>query len=210
MIGEALFRLYRPNNRRWRSLILGLANRLEGGQLYSKTVRRIYKEYYKIEIGLYTNGAIFDLFMIDPYTKIGRFCSVAKGVRIINHNHPLAFKSTSSLFFYPDFGLCDDWLVPFNPLEIGNDVWIGANAVILPEVCRIGDGAVIGAGAVVNRDVPPYAVMLGNPARVVKYRFPEDVIEKLLAEKWWDRDLEDLKKDLAGFQRPFEERSECG
>jgi hypothetical protein len=83
----------------------------------------------------------------------------------VNVNHPLAFWSTSGLFFNPANGLCDSWLVEHDPLEIGNDVWIGANAVILPEVNRISDGAVIDAGAVVNRDVPAYAVVLGNPGQ---------------------------------------------
>ena len=82
-------------------------------------------------------------------------------------------------------------------------MWIGANAVIMPEVSRIGDGAVIGAGAVVNRDVPSYAVVLGNPARVVKYRFPEDVIARLLAERWWEKDLAELAERIGEFQVPF-------
>lgn len=69
-------------------------------------------------------------------------------------------------------------------VEIGNDVWIGDNVVILKG--KIGDGAVIGAGAVVTRDVPPYAIVAGNPARVIKYRFDDETIRKLLKEKWWD------------------------
>ncbi len=68
---------------------------------------------------------------------------------------------------------------------IGNDVWIGANAIILPGV-NIGDGAVIGAGTVVTKDVPPYAIVGGNPARVIKYRFDENTINTLLKIKWWD------------------------
>jgi acetyltransferase-like isoleucine patch superfamily enzyme len=148
--------------------------------------------------------------MVDPHTKIGRYSSIAAGVRVVNHNHPLAFKGTSGLFFNPVLGLCDRWLVDHNPLEIGNDVWIGANAVILPEVNRIGDGAVIGAGAVVNRDVPPYAVVLGNPGRVVKYRFSPEVIACLLAEKWWEKDIEDLAERIGEFQVPLEDAGGAG
>lgn len=156
-----------------------------------------------MRVGLYTHGGCFVPWMVDPQTTIGRYCSIAGGVRIVNHNHPLSFKGTSGLFFNPALGLCDRWLVEHNPLEIGNDVWIGANAVVMPEVNRIGDGAVIGAGAVVNRDVPAYAVVLGNPGRVVKYRFPPQAIAKLLEEKWWEKDVDEL--DLSQFQKPLED-----
>ena len=190
--------------KRLRGLAVRLALRLEGGEFRSTTLREIFAEYWGVEVGLYTHGGCFEPWMVDPKTKIGRYCSIASGVRIVNHNHPLSFKGTSGLFFNPTLGLCDRWLVDHNPLEIGNDVWIGANAVIMPEVNRIGDGAVIGAGAVVNRDVPPYAVVLGNPARVVKYRFSEEIIAQLLEEKWWEKDLSELSKGIVEFQVPLD------
>ena len=76
---------------------------------------------------------------------------------------------------------------------MGNDVWIGQNATILPGV-HIGDGAVIGANAVVAKDVPPYAVVVGNPAVIKKYRFDQETINLLLELKWWDKDIEVIKK----------------
>ena len=76
---------------------------------------------------------------------------------------------------------------------VGNDVWIGQNATILPGV-HIGDGAVIGANAVVAKDVPPYAVVVGNPAVIKKYRFDQETIDLLLKLKWWDKDIEEIKK----------------
>lgn len=164
-------------------------------------MRDIFAKYWGVRIGMYTHGSCFIPWTVDPDTEIGRYCSIAEGVRIINGNHPMGLKSTHALFHNPMFGLCPDWIGgPLNPTVIGNDVWIGANAVILPEVNRIGDGAVIGAGAVVNKDVPDYAVVLGNPARVVKYRFAEETIVKLLEEKWWEKDLRELEQDLAEFQ----------
>jgi len=205
MLSELLYRLYRFKSERIRSRLRGLINRLEGGEMVSSTLRRIYKEYYGVEVGKYSHGSCYDLYTIDPHTKIGRYCSFARGVRVINHNHPMSFKSTSSIFVHPQFGLCKEWMVHFNPLTIGNDVWIGANAIVLPEVCAIGDGAVIGAGAVVHKDVPPYAVVLGNPARVIKYRFGEDRIRQLLAERWWDKDLPELAKDVPSFQAPLDD-----
>jgi len=202
MSNRLLVRLYAIG--RLRGLVLRAARRLEGGEFRSTTLRDIFAKYWGVEVGLYTHGGCFEPWMVDPKTTIGRYCSIARGVRIVNHNHPLSFRGTSGLFFNPAFGLCDRWLVNHNPLEVGNDVWIGANAVIMPEVNRIGDGAVIGAGAVVNRDVPPYAVVLGNPARVVKFRFPEEVIAQLLKEKWWEKDLDELAEEIGKFQTPLD------
>lgn len=201
MIRRLLVGLYSVG--RLRGLVLWLLRRVDGDELTSPTLRVIFERYWGVRIGMYTHGGCFAPWMCDPETTIGRYTSIASGVRVINHNHPLDFKGTSGLFFNPSLGLCDNWLVEHSPLIIGNDVWIGANAVIMPEVRRIGDGAVVGAGAVVVRDVPPYGVVLGNPARVVKYRFPEDVIARLLEEKWWEADLGDLRRNLGEYQVPY-------
>lgn len=200
MMTALLVKLY--GVRRLRGLVVRVARRLGGGEFRSTMLRAIFARHWGVDIGLYTHGECFVPWMVDPRTTIGRYCSIAAGARILNHNHPLAFKSTSGLFFNPELQLCDRWLVDFRPKQIGNDVWIGANAVILPEASVIGDGAVIGAGAVVNRDIPPYAVVLGNPARVVKYRFPKDLIATLLEERWWEQDLDDLVRD--GRAREFQ------
>ena len=202
MVRKLLVRLYAVN--RLRRLVMFAVRHLpDGDELTSRTLREIFARYWGVEVGMYTHGGCFVPWAVDPRTTIGRYCSIAHGVRVVNHNHPLGFKGTSGLFFNPALGLCDDWLVEHAPLEIGNDVWIGVNAVILPEVSRIGDGAVIGAGAVVSRDVPPYAVVLGNPARIVKYRFSEDVIAALLAEKWWEKDIEEISGRIQEFQTPL-------
>lgn len=208
MLGSLLVRLYAV--RRLRALVVRVARRLEGGEFRSATLREIFARYWGVEVGLYTHGCCFEPWAVDRRTRIGRYSSIAHGARIVNANHPLSFKGTSGLFFNPALGLCDRLLVELNPLVVGNDVWIGANAVILPEVNRIGDGAVIGAGAVVNRDVPPYAVVLGNPARVVKYRFPEKVIARLLEEKWWEKDLGELTERIEEFQVPLDDTASSG
>lgn len=202
LITRLLVRLYAVN--RLRGLVLWLLRRLEGPELTSPTIRVIFARYFKVEIGMYAHGEFFEPFAVDEQTTVGRYCSMAKGARILNHNHPVGSKSTSGIFFNPHFGLCDHSLVDFNPLTIGNDVWIGANAVIMPEVNSIGDGAIIGAGAVVSREVPPYAVVLGNPARVVKYRFDQAVIADLLEEQWWQADLDELRQRREEFQGPLD------
>jgi tetrahydrodipicolinate N-succinyltransferase len=115
----------------------------------------------------------------------------------------MEFKSTHGYFFNPVLKLCDKHLVDTIPLKIGNDVWIGEYAVILAHVTEIGDGAVIGAGTVVNKNVPPYAVVIGNPGRVVRYRFSKEIIEKLLASRWWEKDVEQID-NIEEFQQPYE------
>ena len=140
-----LVRLYAVN--RLAGPVLWLVRRLEGPELTSPTVRRIFTRCFAVQIGMYSHGAFFEPYAVDEQTTIGRYCSMARGARIVNHNHPLGLKSTSGIFFNPHYGLCERSLVQFNPLVVGNDVWIGSNAVILPEVNRIGDGAIIGASA---------------------------------------------------------------
>jgi hypothetical protein len=153
---------------------------------------------------MYTHGGCFVPGQVHPFTTIGRYCSIAGTVRIINRNHPLDFKSTHAMFCISRFKFCDKDLVGYTPLNIGNDVWIGHNAIITPNVRKIGDGAVIAAGAVVNKDAPPYAVIVGNPARIVRYRFPQEIIDELLASKWWEKDIEELKSNIKEFQQPYE------
>jgi len=96
-------------------------------------------------------------------------------------------------------GYVKDEKIKRSYLEIGNDVWVGRNAIITPSVSRIGNGAVIGAGAVVTKDVPDYAVVVGNPAQIIKYRFSEQKIKKLLDTKWWNKSIEELEQNLEDF-----------
>ncbi|NVK17371.1 MAG: CatB-related O-acetyltransferase [Methylocystaceae bacterium] len=117
--------------------------------------------------------------MLSPHTVIGRYCSISRSVFIGNSNHPMQFLSTGSTP-WPDR--------PETPPEkytiIGCDVWIGANSTIL-QGRNVGHGAVIGAGSVVTKDIPPYAIAVGNPATVIKYRFDTETIKGLLETKWW-------------------------
>ncbi|MFT2213923.1 CatB-related O-acetyltransferase [Rhizobium giardinii] len=121
---------------------------------------------------------------------IGRFCSIAPGVSIGDGDHPLDWLSSHP--FQWD-GVVKESVkkTPKGKTYIGNDVWIGTNAVITMGV-RVGDGAVIGAGAIVTRDVPPYAIVGGVPARIIRYRFPPKTIAKLLKLRWWQYSVESL------------------
>lgn len=137
--------------------------------------------------------------------KIGKFCSISDDCVIGLPGHSLSAISTSSLFSGVKNGTKSSWVkkdMPHTPVSvnIGNDVWIGYRAMI-PVNVSVGDGAVIAAGAVVTKDVPPYAIVAGVPAKVIKYRFPNDVIERLLELKFWNKSNEEIKKNLNLFQK---------
>jgi acetyltransferase-like isoleucine patch superfamily enzyme len=134
-------------------------------------------------------------------TEIGSFCSIGPNVLCNIGKHPIHLVSTypgfysklpaGSKFFGIEF--------PFeekSKVYIGSDVWIGARAIILSGI-KIGNGAIIGAGSIVTKDVPPYAIVVGSPAKIIKYRFSEDIIERLLVTKWWDLSETKLKSIVA-------------
>ena len=132
--------------------------------------------------------------------EIGRYCSIAKNVQMGVSNHPTDWLSITARQYVPTYlgyyrHVGKQVVVRpykmFEPTMIGNDVWVGTNAVILGGV-TIGDGAIVAAGAVVTKDVPPYAIVGGVPAKIIRYRFPEDVIQELTALKWWNYDIADF------------------
>lgn len=128
-------------------------------------------------------------------TSIGRYCSIAGGVRIGDHEHPTDWLSTSPMQYNDErFSFHPAGRVTRVPEErcdfrktypvIGNDVWIGSTVTILRDV-TIGDGAVVASNAVVTKDVPPYAIVGGVPAKVIRYRFDDATIARLLRAQWW-------------------------
>jgi virginiamycin A acetyltransferase len=132
---------------------------------------------------------------------IGKFCAIARGVRFIMNgaNHPMSGFST---YPFQIFGAGWERVTP-SPGElpnkgdtvIGNDVWLGYQALIMPGV-KIGDGAIVATGAVVTSDVPPYTIVGGNPARPLRRRFPDEVVEELQAIAWWDWDAARITRNL--------------
>lgn len=135
---------------------------------------------------------------------IGAFCSIAKGVDIGLATHPVDFISTSPLFYSRSnatkFSWSDDnYTNEFKGVHIGNDVWIGLDAKIMGGL-TIGDGAIVAAGAIVTKNVPPYAIVAGVPAQIVRYRFPQEIINQLLLIKWWKFEDVKLKGTIKSFQ----------
>lgn len=130
----------------------------------------------------------------NPDSVIGNFCSIANNVIIGPGEHPLNYATTSPFLYHEWIGYKKGGKneIMITPVNIGNDVWIGANVFIRGGV-TIGDGAVIGAGAVVTKDIPPYAIVVGVPAKIIKYRFNEETIQKLLKLKWWNLPDEIIK-----------------
>ncbi|WP_246579215.1 CatB-related O-acetyltransferase [Alkaliphilus flagellatus] len=131
---------------------------------------------------------------IGPYsmlnnTIIGNYCSIGPGVKIGQGNHSYDYITT----YQKISGELIRHSLNTSPAIIGNDVWLGANVVILQGV-KIGDGAVIGANAVVTYDIPDYAIAVGVPAKVIKYRFCPETIEIIKGSNWFDNDISEAKK----------------
>jgi virginiamycin A acetyltransferase len=152
-------------------------------------------EHFEVKCVLYHFPFVGDKLVI------GNFCALARGIKFIMNgaNHKVSGFST-----YPFQIFGNGWetvsprpgdLPNKGDTVIGNDVWLGYDALVMPGI-KIGDGAIVAARAVVTKDVPPYAVVGGNPARVVKQRFQDEVVAKLLSIRWWDWPVEKITRNL--------------
>ena len=150
-----------------------------------------------------------DLYVANPRdTTIGSFVSIGTGVRIGHGTHPSDYLTTSPYIYLdrleyktPITPSHNEW-EQLKPVHIGNDVWIG-DGVWIKNGITISDGAIIGAHAVVTHDVPPYAIVVGSPAKILKYRFLPEIIAELLNLKWWELPDEIIKT------LPYDNVQEC-
>jgi acetyltransferase-like isoleucine patch superfamily enzyme len=165
----------------------------------------------KIEAGSEIVNTIFEKHSYCGYNceivnaHIGSFCSISNNVTIGGGMHPLNWVSTSPVFYEGR----DSVKAKFSTHQrdfpkmvlIGNDVWIG-KSVIIKQGVKIGHGAVVGMGSIVTKDIEPYTIVGGNPAKVIRKRFPDDIVKALLEIEWWNLSDADLKKYAIHFKDP--------
>ena len=173
-------------------------------QLLNRTIRLSTKNIIGPNVTLDGNITIGRHSYINGYSEIiaskkypitiGNFCCIARNCFIISYSHHNLKQLSISTNIHANIKNTEYGA----PISIGNDVWIGANVTILPWV-TLWDGVVIGAGSIVLKDIPAYAVAVGNPAKVVKYRFNESTIQKLLQGKWWEKDMKLICEQFSEF-----------
>ncbi len=173
---------------------------------YKSQVNKKAKIYHGAKV---YNSTIDSYSYLGPKSEvvcadIGKFCSIAPRCTIGLGTHSLKNISTSPLFTSKRNGTGHSWasintFQEIHRVSVGNDVWIGTKVIIMGGV-KIGDGAIIGAGSIVTKNIPDYAIAVGIPAKVIKYRFEETIINKLLELKWWNLSENKLKDYIELFQ----------
>lgn len=176
-----------------------MLRKLQGAAIKKSSIHKTSK----VEAGSQIVNTLMDKHSFCGYDcdisncKIGSFTSIANGVVIGGGFHPIYWVGTSPVFYEGR----DSVKAKFSEFKrdevkiahIGHDVWIGRNALI-KQVVIIGNGAVVGMGSVVTKDVAPYAIVGGNPAKLIRYRFSYEIIEELIASKWWELQENELRE----------------
>lgn len=198
---DLLFRMY--GVRALRSPVLRAILRLEGGQLYSSTLRRILSFYHGVRAGAYSYGSGLVPGAFSRGVVIGRYVSIAADVRAFVRNHPLERLSLHPFFYNPALDVVPADNIPYGTLAIEADAWLGERAILTPGCTRVGLGAVVGAGAVVTKDVPDFAIVAGNPARLLRHRFDDATCAFIRASRWWELPLAECVRHLNVMIRPL-------
>ncbi len=191
---------------RWiRPLIKYIALRVESGEFFSGTLREILVRYHHVCVGEYSYGSC----MLPGYwpidVKVGRYTSVGHNVKIFLRNHPMNRLSMHPFFYNSASGYLQKDNIVNGALYIGHDVWIGTNVTITGGCSRIGIGAVVGAGSVVTKDVPDFAIAAGNPARILRYRFNKQTQKLIIESKWWEKSIEHCVEFMPAMVKPLDE-----
>ena len=168
---------------------------LDVGFYYSLRIRDLYKELHGLSIGYGTYGGCWNnSAMWWSNIVIGNYCSFARDVSLFPCDHPMNLFTTHPITYdtYTSGAKEKRQFGDIPSITIGHGVWFGQNSVVLSGCKKIGNGAVIGAGSVVTHDVPPYAIVVGNPAKILRYRLTSEQIELVEASQWWLLDKEEL------------------
>lgn len=175
------------------------ACRFEGGEMQSRTARRILSSL-GVEVGAWSYGTCFKVSFFAPRTVVGRFVSIGPEVRRHGRNHPIDSRVMHALAYNSSLGFVDEDALDFSRCEIGHDAWIGHGAILTPAVRRVGIGSIVAAGAVVTKDVPDFAIVAGNPARLMRYRFDEPQRREIIDSEWWNWSAPQIRERMDWIQ----------
>jgi acetyltransferase-like isoleucine patch superfamily enzyme len=178
--------------------------------LWENIVSKFAGAHGAVQVGAYTYGNPKFIKTLYNRAIVGKFCSIADNVAFVDDDHPYRRVANYPLVWWlrkfnkapveqqKEMLAREHACVRYSPIVVGNDVWIGTCAIVLPGV-KIDDGAIIGAGAVVTHDVPAYAVVVGVPAKILRYRFTQKQIEQLLKIAWWNWDCSKIAANVTKF-----------
>lgn len=188
-----------------RNLLLRVAAANEGGVYYSYTLRKLLWERHGVYGGAYSYGQWTKAGSMPRGLIVGRYVSMALNVKIFVRNHPHERLSMHPFFYSRNLGYVEREAIETSSCWIGHDVWIGHSAIITPGCYRIGIGAVVGAGAVVTKNVPDFAIVAGNPARLIRYRFDAELQQRVLDSCWWKYPVENLSPHIDSLTVPLKD-----
>lgn len=173
---------------------------------FKEGYRYISDKLFGFTVGKYSTGYEQFWHQTPLIESIGAFCNISADNVTIAGNHPISMVSTNTFTYSKKIGFVDQdksisHIANVRKINIGHDVWIGANVILLPGV-TIGHGAIIAAGAVVSKDVAPYAIVGGIPAKLIKYRFKDPIIDGLIKSEWWHWNDEKIKRHIPYMDSP--------
>lgn len=181
--------------------------RAEKGAFFSGTLRRILSQYHDVYVGEYSYGSCMIPGGWPPGVSVGRYASIGHNVEVLLRSHPMERLSMHPFFYNKALGYLASDNIPSGTVDIKHDVWIGANVILTGGCSRVGIGAVIGAGSVVTKDVPDFAVVAGNPARIIRIRFNEQTQKKIIESKWWEKPIEQCILYMSDMITPLDEQN---